>query len=140
MMGYFFYERDQKIARQLEEIEECIVKAKKMKFLQTDRNRFVNRYSKANHFYVEEILEPLPLLSGESKIVQAMSKEGFFGGSDLIKKRENALVHNRMKFAENKRAEGRGLVETESHLLSKVEVDGDDLKHILSLIEGVYIG
>ena len=139
-LAYIGYERHQRSFVKFEELQRNVFKAKKLRLLQTDREHFVNQYGKANHFYVEEILEPLPLLVNELKVLQAMGQDELFDQCDLVKRREEKLTANRMNFAENKRNQGKGLIETESHLLSKVEVDGEDLKQILSLIEGVCVG
>lgn len=139
-LGYIGHARHQGVLKELSVVQAGIIKAKKISFLEKDKERFLEKYKKANHFYVEEVLETLPLLKEEGKILQAMNQEELFHLGGLVKRREEKLSANKMKFAENKRSEGNGLIETEGALLNKVEVDGEDLKEILSLIEGVYVG
>ena len=139
-LSYFGYESHQKALEKLEVIENAVFKAKKIKLLHADKERFISRYKGANHFYIEEVLEPLPLLSHEGEMLHLISHEELFSQYDLVKKREAKLAENRMKFSEGKRSEGNGIVETECSLLNKIEVDGQDLKQILSLVEGAYVG
>jgi hypothetical protein len=91
----------------------------------------------ADHFYLDKHVESLVFLESEMKRLHARSM--YQKDSDALLKRLEFLKGNRLVFAEVKRDQGELIQEVEEKLQHPVEMNEDDLKKLLVLIEGVSI-
>lgn len=95
-----------------------------------------NKYKNGDPHFVEK-LEALNFLSKErSALEEFISKQSYTGG-ELFESRYRLLTsgENRLLFAEKEIQNGEGIRETLEVLTKPVEIDHDDLKNVLGLIE-----
>ena len=94
-------------------------------------------YRESDHFYIDKYLEPLPLLQKEVASIETLfDKPVPF--SEPLKKRYEFLTagQNEIRFIEGQVKSYPTFQETMETLSHPVEVDLDDLKRLLTLIEG----
>lgn len=106
------------------------------------KEQFLNRYSNFEPYFIDQCLEAMPLLQGNLRELIAMKNHPACRNRDVIEKRIRFLEgpENRLSFAEENIRSSKRIKETEERLLHPVEIDADDLEHLLSLIEDVAIG
>lgn len=107
------------------------------------KNRVVRtHFSNADHFYIDKHLESLTFLEDEIAALNELAESSAYGNQQAIKSRLDFLSgpENRMVFTEGTVQSYPGFQETQETLLHSIEVNEDDLKNILSKIEGVNIG
>ncbi len=107
-----------------------------------EREQFLSRYSHFEPYFIDQCLEALPLLQGNLHELRAMKNHPACKNRDEVMKRIEFLEgpDNRLSFAEENIRSSKRIKETEERLLHPVEIDADDLEHLLSLIEDVAIG
>lgn len=137
---YIAYCKHSSLSDAMKQLEGCALLAKALSQSQEDLRAFERRYQGANHYYSEEVLEKLPLLAKETAAVEQMEKEALFDTCHLIGKRLTLLKENHLRLTSTKHTEKQGIIEAEEKLLAPVEIDGEDLKHLLSLIESIPVG
>ena len=97
----------------------------------------LKKYSNSNPYYLNHYLEPLLFCENEIHLLNRLSYHPAFSKNEDIKERLLFLRdENNMKFAEESTNSTSLLKETEEHLCSPIQIDTNDLKKILSLIEG----
>lgn len=102
-------------------------------------NRAVReQYSEADHHYIDKTLEKLPLLSEEREALQKVSKQktGIFDDR-LVARLKKLKSDNNLVFSEGVVQSYPGFQETVETLTHPVEVSVSDVKHILTMVEGV---
>lgn len=109
---------------QLGEIEESLVelqqREKESQFSQTKETAFLAEVTSADHFYIDKNLETLQFLDPQIR--------------PLLKESPNSLL-----FSEEKTRRSEHILEVEEKQQQPVQINGEDLKKLLSLIEGVSI-
>ncbi len=106
-------------------------------------NMTVNEHFKgADHFYVDKHLESLTFLQPETESLQKLVNNRYFAGDESVRKRLEHLTGpgNSLLFSESNVQAYPLFQETTASLVHPVEVNIDDLKKILSIIEGKKIG
>jgi hypothetical protein len=106
-----------------------------------ERERFLNRYSNFEPYFIDQCLEALPLLQTSLRDLHAMKNHPACKNREDLMKRINFLegTENRLSFAEENIRTSKRIKETDERLLHPVEVDANDLDRLLSLIEDVTI-
>jgi hypothetical protein len=106
------------------------------------KEQFLQRYTGFEPYYINQTLESLVLLSKELKERRLLLQHPLCYDREATLRRIAFLegIENRLTFAEENVRSSKTVKETEEKLIHPVEIDGDDLDHLLSLIEGVPIG
>lgn len=99
-------------------------------------------YADADHFYIDKNLESITLLEPEIESLRNVTTNPNFNDDENIKKRLEALSGpaNRLSFAEGVVQSSPVFQEVTETLIHPVEVNINDLRHILCLVEGMAIG
>ena len=95
---------------------------------------FIETYANDDPQFLTNQLEKLPLLVKEKETLLALSSTSILPQKE---KRREFLESNHLSFTEEKIWTSSNIKETEVAQEKRVEIDGEDLKKILSLIEGV---
>lgn len=106
-------------------------------------NMIVRRhYQEADRFYIDKQLETLSFLGPEIEMLQKLVNNKYFAGDETVKKRLDYLAgpDNKLLFSESNVQKYPLFQETVVALVHPVEVNLDDLKKILALVEGESIG
>lgn len=125
----------------LETLEERIdlarTKAKKLALFKESEGALLTHPKSPDHFYIDKYLESLIFLMPEITKLQTLSTQ-----NDQTQKRLQFLSdgQNRLLFAEDKVRKNDHTEEIEERQQRPVEMNEEDLKRVLSLIEGVRIG
>jgi len=113
---------------------------------QTAKNarEFVNKHVKAqyrdsNHFYIDEEIETIVPLQEERETLTKVLSLGFHQNEDMFRRRQqhHASGQNAISFVEGSVKAYSDFQETQESLAHPVEADFNDIKAILSRIEGV---
>jgi len=106
------------------------------------REEFLHRYRQSEPYFIDQYLESLTLLQKELKELQSIQNHPACANRDFVRHRIAFLEspENRLAFAEENIRTSKKVKETDERLLHSVEVDADDLDHLLSLIEDIPIG
>ena len=112
----------------------------------TNKNsrEFVNKQVRAqfrdsNHFYIDQEIETISPLKDEVQSLQKILSSGFHANEDAFRRRLqfHTSGQNAISFVEGSVKAYPGFQETQESLAHSVEVDSNDIKAILSRIEGV---
>lgn len=99
-------------------------------------------FKDADHFYIDKQVESLNFLEPELQVLQESTKDKNFTDDERVKKRIEFLSgpSNSLQFSEGVVQNFPFFQETIETLIHPVEVNAEDIKKILSRIEGVQIG
>lgn len=98
-------------------------------------------YKGSDRFYIDKNLETLKFLKPEVHSLEQLVNNPYFAGDESVKKRLNFLKNNNtFLFSEGNVQTYPFFQETIASLTKPVEVNLEDLKKILTLIEGQPIG
>jgi hypothetical protein len=97
-----------------------------------------NAYLEADQLYLENQLEPISFLKKEKETLEQLLKSPAFTGNEGAEKRYSFLSSkaNRFQWVQGSAQVAEGVHEVTCLLSHPVEVDGHDLKEILTRIEG----
>ncbi len=106
---------------------------------QKKESSFLEKLKKADHFYIDKHLESLTFLEPEIKKIEGMLTTDPLNVE--LKKRLQTLKSsaNQLLFVEEKTRKSKGFSEIEEKQQYPVEMNEEDLKRTLSLIEGITI-
>lgn len=128
---------------ELEDLEDRYAGAARKEKLALERKsrkeRFLARYSNSNPYFLDQQIESFPLLTNEQQKLQSLLHHPAFPESQAIKNRLAALNENRLAFTEEKIEVSSQMKEVEEKQRHPVQMDENDIKQILSLIEDVPI-
>ncbi len=121
------------------EIERISKKSAQIESLHQKEGSFLSSLRNADHFYIDKHLETLCFLEPEVKKMEAQLLEN--PNDDGLKKRLFFLKEgpNRLLFSEIQTRQSSNFQEVEEKQQHFVEMNEEDLKRTLSLIEGVTI-
>jgi hypothetical protein len=96
----------------------------------------------ADHFYIDKHLETLSFLDTEAETLQKLVNNKYFAGDENVKKRLEFISGptNDLLFSEGNVQSYPFFQETISSMVHPIEVNLEDLKTILALVEGYQIG
>lgn len=136
----FFYTRMETLNHCQERLERAHKKAIVQKIHREKENAFLTKIQNADHFYIDKNLETFTFLEPEIKRLQACAYEP--EKDEATKRRLSFLKEdsNRLFFTEEKIRRNETIQEIEEKQQHSVEMNEEDLKKLLSLIEGTAIG
>ena len=110
--------------------------------MQKDRNTFFKKYGQVDRYYLDHVLEVATFLKPEVEALELVYGHPAFESCDNVKKRLDFLVkgENRLIFSEENRRCQNHIEELDLKQKRPVEINTEDLKNLLSLLEGVSIG
>jgi hypothetical protein len=105
------------------------------------KERFLNRYSHADPYFLDNQIESLTFLQKEKRELEALRDHPALADKRSIEERLAFLKsdQNRLAFTEEAISTASRIKETEERQRHPVEIEEDDLKKLLSLIEDVPI-
>lgn len=132
-----------KQSNDLQELETRFAKAARKERLALERKarkeKFLRRYSNPNPYFLDQQIESVLLLQNERQKLLSLLHHPAFPESPAIRDRLHFLEENRLMFTEGKIEVSSQMKEVEEKQRHPVQMDENDLKHILSLIEDVSI-
>lgn len=136
---FFLYQE----ALQLQDLQERFRKAYRKESLAMDRKgrkeRFIERYSHANPYFLDQTIESYLLLQKEKRQLESLINHPAFPDSPEIQERLKFIDQNRLAFSEEKIENSSILKEVYEKQRHPVQMDESDLKQILALLEDVPI-
>ena len=130
----------------IQEIESALemlpIKLERIATLQKNQNTFFESFTYADPQYFENEIHPLHFLVDEAETLKLLLSNPGFESCQEIQKRVNFLtsIENRLNFAQGNREYNSLIEESEWSSVRSVELSSEDLKKVLSAIEGVAIG
>lgn len=101
----------------------------------------IEHYKDADRFYIDKILETIPLLQPEVEALKKLISQSTFIDSNEVTARLNFLeTKNKLIFSEGVVQSNPYFKETLESLVNPVEVNEQDIQNILSKVEGIPIG
>ncbi|MCB1110293.1 MAG: hypothetical protein KDK64_04875 [Chlamydiia bacterium] len=137
------------ISRQKEQLEEAkaaidclVIKMERLKELQKDQHQFFKTYGEVDPYYLDHAIESMQFLKPEVEALRLVVSSPAFKACDRLKQRLQMLSqgNNAFIFSEGPRKTVGKLEETELFQKRPVELSRDDLKQVLSVVEGIPIG
>lgn len=109
---------------------------------QKDRNGFFERYKNVDRRYLDRVMETATFLKPEVDLLKTVCEHPAFESCDSVKKRLSFLTNgeNALAFVEGHLRHKNCINEIDIKQKHPIEINHEDLKHLLSLIEGVTIG
>ena len=137
--SFFLYQE----VLQYQELQERFLKASRKEQLAMERmgrkERFLHRYSQATPYFLDQTIESLPLLQKEKEQLKSLLNHPAFPESVAIKERLSFIEENRLAFKEEKIETSKQMKEVQEKQRHPVQMDENDLKQILALLEDVQI-
>lgn len=128
----------------LQELEERFATAARKEKIAFERKarkeRFIQRYSHSDPYFLDQQIESFPLLEAEKERLTAMLHHPAFPESQTLEARLRFLNSNRFAFAEENIRTSSQMKEIDEKQRYPVQMDENDLQKILSLVEDVPIG
>ena len=140
LLSIFFYQKWSEYEELEQTISELQYKKQISERAEKRKNKYYSEIEKSDRFYIQNHLEPFLPLSAEIKEIENLL---VYQKEDLsLQNRVHFLKNasNRLRFEEKKSEKFENIEEVELHQISKIEVDLNDIKQLLCLIEGVSIG
>lgn len=136
-----YFNKSQKIAILSEEFDALTPTVDKILANKNCLPRFLQQFGDTNRLYCEQYLESLSFLHTEMEQLRFLSSYQAFANCSMLKKRRDHLTGktNQICFTSSHPIEFKGIKETEEALMHPIELDGEDLRCLLSLIEGTKI-
>lgn len=103
------------------------------------KERFIERYSQSNPYFLDQTIESYPLLRAEKQRLEALVMHPAFPDSSAIQERLQFINENRLAFQEEKIETSKEMKEVHERIRHPVQMDEADLKQILSFLEDVPI-
>jgi len=122
--------------------ETALFKAQKSLHKKAKKDRFFARYQSAQSYFIDQHLESVTLLQDEIDWLKAYEKHPALAETKLAQQRLAFLTKgkNRISFAEEAVHRSELCEEVEEKMKKSVEMNEEDLKKILCLIENVSVG
>ena len=137
-MGYFFSNRSQMNEMQLANLE---AKARFLVKLKKDRNRFLQDFGNSDPDFLANYVETETLLESDIQKLEKIYQTGTYSTYKPIGERISFLKgeENKMRFEKTLTSDSGFFKENHFKLVHPVEMNCDDVKKTLALIEGVKI-
>ena len=131
-----------KLSMRKTHFEQIQWRGKRLVQTQKDRNEFLEKYQQVDAYYLSHAIEQLVFLKPEIAALQVIYGHPTFQSCPAVKERLTCLTQgkNRLVFVEQGRETSKFIQETHYQQQALIEVNAEDIKNILSIIEGVSIG
>ncbi len=140
ILAGFFLSRE---ASRLQTLKERFAAAARKEQLAMERKhrkeRFIHRYSHTNPYFLDQVIESLPLLQAEREKIDSLLNHPAFPESTPLKERLSFIRENRLAFREEKIETSKEMKEIQEVQQHPVQMDETDLKQILALVEDIPI-
>lgn len=128
---------------EIQSLEERFIKLsrkQKIAFERKERKeRFLKRHSNPNPYFLDQEIEAFPLLQSERTRLESLLHHPAFPESRSLKERLTFINENRLAFAEENIRVSSTMKEVDEKQRKPVQMDENDLKKILSLLEDLPI-
>lgn len=135
---YLYFEHEN-----LQHLQERFAKAarkEKLAFERKERkDRFLHRYSHADPYFLDQQIESFPLLQKEKQHLMSLLDHPAFPNHQAIRDRLAFLEKNRLSFLEENIHTSAEMKEVDEKLRYPIQMDENDLKKLLSLLEDISI-
>lgn len=127
------------LSKQVEDIE---IRMETSLATQKDRNAFFLKYRDVDRYYLDNVLEAATFLKEEQEALSLVCGHPAFKSCESVRNRLAFLTKgdNRLIFSEENRRSKNHIEEVDLKQKRLVEINSEDLKNLLSMIEGVRIG
>jgi hypothetical protein len=127
----------------LQELEERFAAAARKEKIALERKfrkeRFLERYSHVDPYFLDQQIESFPLLQAERERLDSLLHHPAFPESEALKERLRSLSNNHLAFTEGNIRTSAQMKEVDERQRHPVQMDETDLQKILSLLEDVPI-
>lgn len=139
LVGIYLYMHHLELLRLQENFQTALENGKQALERKAFKERFLNHYSQADPYFIDQQIESLSFLEKEQKEIRALIKHPAMLKTNPFLERLQFLVseENKLSFAEQNIRSSSQIKETEEKQQRAIQVDEEDLKRILSAIEGV---
>lgn len=122
--------------------QQIIWRGKRLAGNQKHRNAFLKTFNHVDPYFLSHAIEEIVFLKPEVDALKVIYGHPTFQSCPAVKQRLSRLTkgENRLIFTEENRSVSSLIEEMTYQQQTPVEVNGEDLKNILSIIEGVSIG
>lgn len=122
--------------------ETTLVKECKSLHKRADKEKFFSRYKESESYFIDQQIESMPLLQDEIDWLHTYEKHPALADAKLAQQRLAFLAkgRNRICFTEEAVRKSSSCEEVEEKMKRPVEMNQEDLKKLLSLIESEPIG
>lgn len=124
-----------------QELEERFTAAARKEKIALERKarkeRFLERYSQADPYFLDQQIESFPLLQAEKEKLESLLHHPAFPESEALKERLRFLSNNGLAFTEGNIRTSAQMKEVDEKQRHPVQMDEKDLQKILSLLEDV---
>jgi hypothetical protein len=138
----FFMNKSAKLDEMAKSMEQIQVQAERWLENEKEKRAFLVKYRNVDPHYIDHTLLAYRFLQPEIDALSKMVSDPAFQTCESIKERTYFLMErNRLSFTEIKRRQASPLMEeVELEQSMPVEVNMEDVKNLLSMIEGISIG
>lgn len=139
---FFVKEKNASYQELSEQIARMRLRMERTLEIQKDRNTFYKQYADADRYYLDHVLEVATFLKPEVEALTLVYGHPAFETCDNVKKRLDFLTKgdNRLFFSEENRRSKNHIEELDLKQKHPIEINTQDLRNLLSLIEGVPVG
>lgn len=136
-----YYSRAETLNRYSSDLEYLQLQVSRRIVEEQEKRDFLERFGKADHYYVEKHIEKMTFLTGEIYSLETIFAHPVFQKCTEIKGRLDRIGgdHNKLRFSEVTRHSKSRVEEIELTQMHPVEVEMKDLKKVLAYVEGVSI-
>lgn len=142
LAGVYAFQKHLEVKTLESQYETALFKAQKSLHKRAKKERFFARYQDAQSYFIDQHLEPITLLQDEIDWLKAYEKHPALAETKLAQQRLSFLTKgkNRISFTEDAVRKSDLCEEVEEKMKRPVEMNEEDLKKILCLIENVAVG
>lgn len=134
---YCFYCHMQDLSDLQQRLDIIQIKALNLRLQKEKESSFYNQINQADHYYIDKYLETLSFLEPEIKTFKSQLAEN--ADSSFFNKIKYLEESNRLLFSEDAIRQNDQIQEVEERQQVPVEMNEQDLKKLLTLVEGVHI-
>lgn len=140
LSAIYTFSQLQQINKNQKTVEDAFSHLKKNYKKRIEQKAFIEKYSKSDPSFIHKNLDSLHFMHDEKINLEKLSNNDSFKGTTLIKNRLNFLKNeNKFSLKEEARYSTPALKETILKLNAPIEINEDDLKKLLSVVEEVNI-
>jgi hypothetical protein len=139
--GMYILQKRLEIFELNEQYESTLLKAYKVLDTRTKKEEFLARYFQSEPYFLDQYIESMVLLQNEIDWLLSYKNHPALSENKLVESRLSYLTKgkNRISFLEEATRKSNVYKETEEKMKKPVEMDAEDIKKFLSLIENTPI-
>ena len=139
--GVYILQKKLEISELNEQYESTLLKSYKALDTRAKKEEFLTRYSQSEPYFLDQHIESMVLLQKEIDWLLAYQNHPALSNNKLVESRLSYLTKgkNRISFTEEATRKSSIYKETEEKMKKPVEMDAEDVKKLLSLLENTTI-